>query len=1489
MSRPLRITLYVLGGLIGLVLLIVVGVVGWLSTGSGRDFVVSQLEANVPGLKVEGAQGSVFDLTADRITLSDREGVWLTIDKPQLDWSALALAGRTVEVERLAAGRVEVARAPVPEPKPEEPDDGQPFRLPVSVNLRQLDLPRIELGPGLLGGQTAVLAARGAAEVPAGEPGGHVNLTVDRIDQNPGRAVLDATYVPGSTLALDLKVEEPAGGVVSELLDIPGRPPVTATLTGQGPLTDWTGKLTALAGDVANLSAEARIRPAQGRFTFGLDAEGNVQALLPDAAGDLVGPKLALGAGGLIIPGELIKLDGVGMTTAAGRLSGGGQYALNTDRLDLGLVFEADEASTLHQVVAEPVFREGRAELRVTGTTRLPRLDLDLALQDPAFRQYAARALTLNASAVPQDNDRNRMLVNAKAAFDRLGGDDVRLAPVAGPKTALDLQALIDANTGAVRLDRLALDSAGLDATAQGTAQDWGRGALDATAKLAAADLGTLSALAGRDLGGALTADLKATRKDGTLTARLEARGRNLATGTPAADALLGPESTLAGTVTQAGDTTRVQDLALTSPRAEVRGNATLRGNQLTADGNARLPDLAPLGQALETPMAGSGRLEARAEGPLEALNVTATLNGEGLDIAGRNLGTARLAVEAAEVPRAPRGRVDGATSLNGQPVTLGGRFSLGEQRLALSDLAATVGPNRLAGEVAADLASGTAVGRVGAELPDLGPLGELAGQRLSGTGDATIRLEAPGGRQAILVDATLANLVRRVEDQAQNLGRLTLTGRVADATGTPNLDVALRAADISSGSLRLDTVTATAKGPLTNTAIALDAAGRGARPVSLSSAGTLSRTPAGDTRVALDRLVARVQRTEFRLAQRATLTSGADRLAVEGFALVSGNARLALDADITGKTLEGRLALTRVPLAWARLLDPTLTLEGDLNGQATLAGTVADPRGDLGFRLSGFRVSPATRGGPPALGATLDGTWRNGRLALTSRATADGGGVNVTAKGDLPLILAGSAFAVELPPDRPVSGSVDGRVELSRLNDFLAGTGDRIGGGLAVDLTLGGTLADRQLAGTVQLLKARYENQQWGTIIRDIDATLAGDPQGLVVRSFTGRAGQGTVGASGAIRLDAGAGDRQVDLRLTADRALLANTDLATATAGADIAITGSFQQVLVAGRVDVREARIRIPDKLPPQVADLKIIEKNAPPPPPPPGELADNRDQPPPTVATAGSGAKDSGSTEGLGTPGGPPPSPTDPAAAPAETVIALDLDVTAPNQVYVQGRGLDSEFKAELEVKGTTAQPLVTGQVALVKGDLSVLGQTFTLARANLTFLGDGTLEPNLDVEARTQRGDITAIIDVEGRPSKPVVKLTSEPPFPEDEVLARLLFNRGAGQLSAFEALQLAQSAAQLTGLIGGGPGVLDRVKQSLGVDRLEIRGSENGEGLGTVAAGRYVGRRTYVGVEQELGTGQSKATVEYELTDNIKARGEVGTESKVGVQFEWDY
>ena len=97
------------------------------------------------------------------------------------------------------------------------------------------------------------------------------------------------------------------------------------------------------------------------------------------------------------------------------------------------------------------------------------------------------------------------------------------------------------------------------------------------------------------------------------------------------------------------------------------------------------------------------------------------------------------------------------------------------------------------------------------------------------------------------------------------------------------------------------------------------------------------------------------------------------------------------------------------------------------------------------------------------------------------------------------------------------------------------------------------------------------------------------------------------------------------------------------------------------------------------------------------------------------------------------------------------------------------------------------------------------------------MGGTAIDPVLDIAAEVATADITAQAVLHGPVSAPKLTLTSSPAVPQDEILARVLFGRGLGQITAGEGLQVAAAAANLA---GGGFDVLDKVRGGLGLDRL---------------------------------------------------------------------
>jgi translocation and assembly module TamB len=165
--------------------------------------------------------------------------------------------------------------------------------------------------------------------------------------------------------------------------------------------------------------------------------------------------------------------------------------------------------------------------------------------------------------------------------------------------------------------------------------------------------------------------------------------------------------------------------------------------------------------------------------------------------------------------------------------------------------------------------------------------------------------------------------------------------------------------------------------------------------------------------------------------------------------------------------------------------------------------------------------------------------------------------------------------------------------------------------------------------------------------------------------------------------------------------------------------------------------------------------------------------------------------------------------------------------------------------------------------------------------------------------------------------KPRISFASTPPYPQDEVLAHVLFNKNASQLSRFEALQLANSIRELTGVGGTTLNPLVTMREALGLSVLRIgeatgdddrhlEGNSFRKNLGldggssdsedenasgsTLEAGKYINDKIYVGVEQNLVTNTTGVRVEVELTPKLNLVTRSSTISnRIALGWKHDY
>lgn len=939
--------------------------------------------------------------------------------------------------------------------------------------------------------------------------------------------------------------------------------------------------------------------------------------------------------------------------------------------------------------------------------------------------------------------------------------------------------------------------------------------AIDATMDLSLPELAPFAAVAGVDLQGHTEVTVQAReQKSDTVVAVNGTVG--VTGGLAPVPALIGPDATIGVAATLSGQDITVQHVDVGGRTLRVHAQGADRGGALDLTYDVALTDLAALSSGVSGDMTATGRVQ----GTQTDLAVDADLKGE-LAAGSLPRGPIEAHLHAAGLPRAPSGTLTAQGTLGGSPLQLAAsvrRDADGamQARITQADWKSAHVEGDFTLPAGATLPLGQARLRMG-RLADLRP---FLGQDIGGSLNATVDLAADALDAKL--EASDAGL------PGERIGRATLTAHVADPTTAPVVDAHLAADGIDAkgvgGSARVD-----ATGPENAVGVRLSAALTNVSGADARVAGA-AVVDAKASSVALNTLTVDWRDEPIRLLAPAHVSYGGG-ISVDRLRLGIRQAVAELAGRIS-PTLDLSASLRNVTPDLAKPFMPTLDAAGTIEAQARLTGTTARPTGTIRVSANGMRLltGPA-RSLPPA--------------NLT--ATADLAGT--TAKLDAHLTAGTTRLAVAGTAPIAAGGALDlhatGSVNLAITDPVLTPSGRRVRGVVTLDATVAGTEAAPQIHGTVRLANGEVQDYAQGAHITDLTALIEADGDTIRIASLTGRAGPGTIGASGTVGLRA---PMPVDLRLTMRDARPLASDLLTATLDADLALRGQVQgQLDASGSIHVRRADITVPDKLPTSVAVLNVMQPGQKPPPP----------------------------------------------SAPALTV-GLNLTVEAPRAIFVRGHGLNAELGGRLRVAGTSAKPEIGGGFTLRQGQFSLAGTTLTFTTGRVTFDGTGVenkIDPALYFEADSTSGGITAQLKVTGYADAPKISLTSNPPLPQDEILARLLFGRSVKDLGPLQYAQIAQALVEISGVGGGGGNPLNAIRKGLGLDRLNVTQGANGAGP-SVEGGSYVANGVYVGAKQATEGQGTQAQVQIDLWKGLKLDTGVGAgrgANSVGLSYQFQY
>lgn len=807
---------------------------------------------------------------------------------------------------------------------------------------------------------------------------------------------------------------------------------------------------------------------------------------------------------------------------------------------------------------------------------------------------------------------------------------------------------------------------------------------------------------------------------------------------------------------------------------------------------------------------------------------------GDGWTLAGTLDGFRRADMSIGSITLSGSGRIGRAGGRGVDGARVGGTVSFEAAGIAPADpgLAAAIGP---------DL-SGRAIFAWQEGEPLRLPVLDVAGEGFGAKGNATIAEPEAGSVVTGRMEATVADLGRFSTLAGRPLGgsgTLTVSGSAGLLSGLFDLDGSIVGRDLSLSQPELDRLLSgesriAASARRNEAGITIRRLDVIAATLTASLTGTLA-TGASDLRASLDftDLSALGGRYRGALRGEATLNDadGARHFTFHATGTGLGIGQAEIDRVLAGTTELGVIASERggkVRVETLSLANPqvSVTAQGVIEG--------AQRRIELSARLADMAILVPGFPGPLTAEGTVTETDRGYSVDLAGEGP---GATHARITGTLAADFSTAGLALA------------GGGQSAIVNPFIAPR--NVEGPVTFDLGLRGPLALSSLSGRVTLDGGRLVAPNFNVELEGLrlSADLAGGRATLAGTSAV--RGGGEVGLSGPVTLTP---PYSSDLSIRLSAARLRNPELFDTTLNGTVRVSGALLGGgLISGNVALGRTEARVPSTgfgADPVLRDLTHVHE--------PAAVHQTRVR--------------AGLIEEQGQAAGRGPS------------YDLDLSISAPERIFVRGRGLDAEMGGSVRISGSTDNVVPSGRFSLIRGRLDLLGKRFTMDEGMIEL--QGALTPYIRFAARNVSGGITATIIIEGEASAPEIQFLSSPELPEEEVIARLLFGRDLGSLSPLQAARLASAVAQLAGK--GGEGIVGRLRGSFGLDDLDVTADE--EGSAAVRAGRRLSEKVYTDVT--IGAeGKTEINLNLDIRPGVTARGTLGAEgnSGIGIFYERDY
>lgn len=346
-----------------------------------------------------------------------------------------------------------------------------------------------------------------------------------------------------------------------------------------------------------------------------------------------------------------------------------------------------------------------------------------------------------------------------------------------------------------------------------------------------------------------------------------------------------------------------------------------------------------------------------------------------------------------------------------------------------------------------------------------------------------------------------------------------------------------------------------------------------------------------------------------------------------------------------------------------------------------------------------------------------------------------------------------------------PMSLQAHGSVDLQLVQLFDPEL--RSSGKLQVNINSNGSNSSEALGGEIDIVDANLASTVSPVGLQHGNGVLKLTPNRIEIAKFEGAVGGGQVTAQGAIAYRP---NLQFDLGATANGVRMLYPEGVRETINANMRLTGSMKKALLGGSVNI---------------ADLSFT---------PAFDLSN-------VTSQVSSGV-------------------TAPAQPGFVQNVGLDLAVKSSSNMNLQSRTLSVGGSANLQVRGTAADPVVLGRVNLNSGDLIFNGNRYVLTGGTVQFINPSMTEPVVNVSMSTTIQEYKINLRFNGPVDQLSTQYSSNPALPPADIIHLLAF----GQTTEASAQNATPASQQAESLVASqvSSQVTSRISKAAGISQLSI-------------------------------------------------------------------